>query len=100
MHTRQAKLKSPVFLPSRRSGAGCPGVLSSANFRQAEQQLTDAYGGVTRTWSLGLEKYPAVVFDDKYVVYLLLTLIRWMPAWRIYNFRCSASLGKWLLVIL
>ena len=44
-------------------------VLSSANFRQAEQQLTDAYAGVTRAWSLGLEKYPAIVFDDQYVVY-------------------------------
>lgn len=24
---------------------------------------------MTRAWSLGLEKYPAVVFDDKWVVY-------------------------------
>lgn len=44
-------------------------VLSSARFRQAERQLADAYSGVTRAWSLGLEKYPAVVFDDQFVVY-------------------------------
>lgn len=34
-----------------------------------EQQLLDAYQGVTEAYQLRLEKYPAVVFDGKYVVY-------------------------------
>ncbi|MCZ6153414.1 TIGR03757 family integrating conjugative element protein, partial [Cronobacter sakazakii] len=44
-------------------------VISSPNFRQQQQQLAEAYAGVTHAWSLGLEKYPAVVFDDVFVVY-------------------------------
>ncbi|EPZ8126203.1 TIGR03757 family integrating conjugative element protein [Yersinia enterocolitica] len=28
-----------------------------------------AYQGIMKAWSLGLEKYPAVVFDDQWVVY-------------------------------
>ncbi|HBC5673692.1 TPA: TIGR03757 family integrating conjugative element protein [Citrobacter koseri] len=44
-------------------------VIASPDFRQHQQQLTDAYAGVTRAWSVGLEKYPAVVFDDLFVVY-------------------------------
>lgn len=44
-------------------------VISSPNFRQQQQQLAEAYAGITHAWSLGLEKYPAVVFDDVFVVY-------------------------------
>ena len=66
----QAQLFGPAF---RRSGLQAErdalAVLSSASFRQAEQQLKDAYSGATRAWSLGLEKYPAIVFDDQFVVY-------------------------------
>lgn len=44
-------------------------VIASPVFQQRQQQLVGKYAGVTRAWSLGLEKYPAVVFDDKWVVY-------------------------------
>ncbi|MBU9819902.1 TIGR03757 family integrating conjugative element protein [Rahnella sp. BCC 1045] len=44
-------------------------VLSSPAFTAQQQQLASAYQGVMKAWSLGLTKYPAVVFDDKWVVY-------------------------------
>ncbi len=40
-----------------------------AVIRQNQQVLAASYAGVAHAWSLGLEKYPAVVFDDKWVVY-------------------------------
>lgn len=43
--------------------------IASPDFRQRQKQLADAWAGVTHAWSVGLEKYPAVVFDDQFVVY-------------------------------
>ncbi|EKN4037885.1 TIGR03757 family integrating conjugative element protein [Yersinia enterocolitica] len=42
---------------------------TSSALKTLEQQLVAAYQGVIKAWSLGLTKYPAVVFDDKWVVY-------------------------------
>ncbi|CNL86843.1 TIGR03757 family integrating conjugative element protein [Yersinia aldovae] len=42
---------------------------ASSAFKTLEQQLVAAYQGVINAWSLGLIKYPAVVFGDKWVVY-------------------------------
>ena len=44
-------------------------VLQSSGWQQKEQQIAQAYQGVIRAWKAGLKKYPAVVFDDRYVVY-------------------------------
>ncbi|MEB6535931.1 TIGR03757 family integrating conjugative element protein [Pantoea stewartii] len=44
-------------------------VITSPSFRQNQQALAASYAGVAHAWSLGLEKVPAVVFDDKWVVY-------------------------------
>ncbi|WP_210500985.1 TIGR03757 family integrating conjugative element protein [Pantoea ananatis] len=44
-------------------------LIASPAFRQGQQALAASYAGVAHAWSLGLEKYPAVVFDDKWVVY-------------------------------
>ncbi len=44
-------------------------VIASPAFRQDQLALAASYAGVAHAWSLGLEKYPAVVFDDKWVVY-------------------------------
>lgn len=63
-------------------------VITSPDFRQRQQQLADAYAGVTRAWSVGLEKYPAVVFDDQFVVYGTLDVkeaTRQLTAWREKN---------------
>lgn len=65
----QAQLFGKLSADPAQAERDAHAVLSSAGFKQAEQQLADAYSGVTRAWSLGLEKYPAVVFDDRFVVY-------------------------------
>ncbi|MCW0352293.1 TIGR03757 family integrating conjugative element protein [Pantoea ananatis] len=44
-------------------------VIASPAFSKNQQALAASYAGVAHAWSLGLEKYPAVVFDDKWVVY-------------------------------
>lgn len=44
-------------------------VLQSADWREKESTLAQAYRGVTEAWQLQLSRYPAVVFDDRYVVY-------------------------------
>ncbi|MBX9495283.1 TIGR03757 family integrating conjugative element protein [Yersinia enterocolitica] len=44
-------------------------VLQSPDWQQKEQQITQAYQGVIQAYRIGLKKYPAVVFDGRYVVY-------------------------------
>lgn len=34
-----------------------------------QQRLADAYQGITDAWSLGITKIPAIVIDQRYVVY-------------------------------
>ncbi|WP_431022203.1 TIGR03757 family integrating conjugative element protein [Erwinia rhapontici] len=43
--------------------------INTPEFAAQQQKLTIAYQGLMKAWSLGLAKYPAVVFDDKWVVY-------------------------------
>ncbi|MEY5215386.1 TIGR03757 family integrating conjugative element protein [Salmonella enterica subsp. enterica serovar Corvallis] len=44
-------------------------VIHSAGWQQKQAELAQAYRGLLQAWLLGLEKYPAVVSDDRYVVY-------------------------------
>ncbi|QCT87986.1 TIGR03757 family integrating conjugative element protein [Escherichia sp. E4742] len=44
-------------------------IIHSPDWQQKQQQITLAYQGVLQAYSLKLEKYPAVVFDNSYVVY-------------------------------
>ncbi|HEY3592204.1 MAG TPA: TIGR03757 family integrating conjugative element protein [Buttiauxella sp.] len=44
-------------------------VLNSPEFTSQQHIIASAYQGLTKAWSLGLTRYPAVVFDDKWVVY-------------------------------
>lgn len=34
-----------------------------------QQRLADAYQGITDAWSMGITKIPAIVIDQRYVVY-------------------------------
>ncbi|EFJ2946357.1 TIGR03757 family integrating conjugative element protein [Escherichia coli] len=43
--------------------------MQSPEWASAQADLAERYRLVTHAWSLGLEKYPAVVFDDREVVY-------------------------------
>ncbi|EJH8995732.1 TIGR03757 family integrating conjugative element protein [Salmonella enterica] len=44
-------------------------VIHSAVWQQKQAELAQAYRGLLQAWKMGLEKYPAVVSDDRYVVY-------------------------------
>ncbi|MBC8947051.1 TIGR03757 family integrating conjugative element protein [Xenorhabdus indica] len=44
-------------------------LLQSPEWREKERDMVTAYQGITRAWELGIKKYPAVVIDDRYVVY-------------------------------
>lgn len=44
-------------------------VIHSAGWQKKQAELVQAYRGLLQAWSLGLQKYPAVVSDDQYVVY-------------------------------
>ncbi|HHL7698726.1 TPA: TIGR03757 family integrating conjugative element protein [Escherichia coli] len=44
-------------------------IIHSPDWQQKQQHITQAYQGVLQAYSLKLEKYPAVVFDNSYVVY-------------------------------
>lgn len=44
-------------------------VIHSAGWQQKQAELAQAYRGLLQAWQVGLEKYPAVVSDDRYVVY-------------------------------
>lgn len=44
-------------------------IIQSPGWQQKQQQIGQAYQGVLQAYSLKLAKYPAVVFDDRYVVY-------------------------------
>ncbi|ENZ4546210.1 TIGR03757 family integrating conjugative element protein, partial [Escherichia coli] len=43
--------------------------MQSPEWASAQADLAERYRLVTHAWSLGLKKYPAVVFDDREVVY-------------------------------
>ncbi|CRL66009.1 TIGR03757 family integrating conjugative element protein [Proteus vulgaris] len=44
-------------------------IIQSSDWQQKQHQITQAYQGVLHAYALKLAKYPAVVFDDRYVVY-------------------------------
>ncbi|MCT4711350.1 TIGR03757 family integrating conjugative element protein [Enterobacteriaceae bacterium H11S18] len=44
-------------------------MMQSPAWREKDQQLRKSYLQVMHAWELGLKKYPAVVFDDRDVVY-------------------------------
>jgi len=65
----QAELFGPLPSDAAQAEKQAHELLVSPSFKTRERQLAGAYQGVIKAWSLGLEKYPAVVFDDKWVVY-------------------------------
>lgn len=65
----QSQLFGPLSANPVQAEQQARAVIASSAFRQNQQALAASYAGVAHAWSLGLEKYPAVVFDDKWVVY-------------------------------
>lgn len=44
-------------------------VIQSSEWPQKQAQIASAYRQVVHAWEIGVQKYPAVVFDDRDVVY-------------------------------
>lgn len=44
-------------------------IMQQPDWKIREAQLTSAYQSLVTAWSAGITKTPAVVFDDRYVVY-------------------------------
>ncbi|CEE93027.1 TIGR03757 family integrating conjugative element protein [Xenorhabdus koppenhoeferi] len=44
-------------------------LLQSSEWHEKEREMITAYQGVIHAWELGIKKYPAIVIDDRYVVY-------------------------------
>jgi len=65
----QSQLFGPLSANPAQAEQLARAVIASPAFRQSQQALAASYAGVAHAWSLGLEKFPAVVFDDKWVVY-------------------------------
>lgn len=65
----QAQLFGPLSAKPAQAELQARAIIASPAFSQNQQALAASYAGVAHAWSLGLEKYPAVVFDDKWVVY-------------------------------
>lgn len=60
-------------------------IMQQPDWKTHEAQLTQAYQALTDAWTLGISKTPAVVFDDRYVVYGTTdtTLAQqWLDKWR------------------
>ncbi|MBD2785964.1 TIGR03757 family integrating conjugative element protein [Xenorhabdus sp. DI] len=53
----------------RQAAAQAQATLRSPQWQKQEQQLIQGYRDVVYAWQLGVRKYPAVVFDDREVVY-------------------------------
>ncbi|UMB77386.1 TIGR03757 family integrating conjugative element protein [Dickeya fangzhongdai] len=65
----QADLFTGLSADPRQAEARARAVLTSPEFRQRQADLSSAFAGVIKAWQLQLQRYPAVVFDDNYVVY-------------------------------
>ncbi|HEY2454492.1 MAG TPA: TIGR03757 family integrating conjugative element protein [Scandinavium sp.] len=44
-------------------------ITGSSSFKRSQPLLAKAWSDVAHAWAIGLRKYPAVVFDDTWVVY-------------------------------
>lgn len=51
-------------------------VLQSPQWQAHEKELATVYRAVVRAWELGVKKVPAVVFDDRDVVYGTADIVR------------------------
>ncbi|MDC9612906.1 TIGR03757 family integrating conjugative element protein [Xenorhabdus khoisanae] len=44
-------------------------LLQSPEWHEKEREMIKAYQGIIRAWELGIKRYPAIVIDDRYVIY-------------------------------
>ncbi|HDG1673091.1 TPA: TIGR03757 family integrating conjugative element protein [Kluyvera cryocrescens] len=67
------KLQEEMFgqLPAdpRQAEVQARQAMASPDWQQKQQQLVTSYHQVVHAWELGIRKFPAIVFDDRDVVY-------------------------------
>ncbi|KLU15832.1 MULTISPECIES: TIGR03757 family integrating conjugative element protein [Xenorhabdus] len=66
---QQKKIFSQLSADPQQAAVQAQAILQSSQWFQQEQQIINAYRAVVEAWQLGVRKYPAVVFDDRDVVY-------------------------------
>lgn len=65
----QSQLAARLPADPQQAAKQAQAILQSPQWHQQEQQLISAYRGIVQAWQRGVKKYPAVVFDDREVVY-------------------------------
>ncbi|MGL4201344.1 MAG: TIGR03757 family integrating conjugative element protein [Enterobacter roggenkampii] len=65
----QAKMFGQLSIDPEQATEQVRLAMSSPQWQQKQQQLVAAYRQVVHAWELGIRKVPAVVFDDRDVVY-------------------------------
>lgn len=66
---RQQNMFGPLAKDPVQAERQAQSVIQTADWAQQQRALVQACQGVIQAWQLGLKKYPAVVFDDRDVVY-------------------------------
>jgi integrating conjugative element protein (TIGR03757 family) len=64
-----ASMTGPLPVNPQQAEAMARQAMQSPEWQAKDHELRAVYGRVTHAWELGVEKYPAVVFDDLDVVY-------------------------------
>ncbi len=63
------KLSRTLSADSKQAEAEAKQFIQTENISHKESPWLKAISGITKAWALGIEKVPAVVFDEQYVVY-------------------------------
>lgn len=65
----QRSLFGELSASREQATAQAQATLRSPQWQRHENELQVAYRGIVHAWEIGVRKYPAVVFDDRDVVY-------------------------------
>ncbi|EBG5937504.1 TIGR03757 family integrating conjugative element protein [Salmonella enterica subsp. enterica] len=79
---RQQNIFGPLAKDPLQAERQAQTVIHAADWAQQQRALVQAYQGLIQAWQLGLKKYPAVVFDDRYVVYGTSDIAVALPYWK------------------
>ncbi|MDC9589468.1 TIGR03757 family integrating conjugative element protein [Xenorhabdus sp. XENO-10] len=66
---QQQKIFAQLSADPQHAARQAQAILRLPQWHQQEQHMINAYRTVVEAWQLGVRKYPAVVFDDRDVVY-------------------------------
>uniref|UniRef100_UPI001F446884 TIGR03757 family integrating conjugative element protein n=1 Tax=Xenorhabdus sp. Sc-CR9 TaxID=2584468 RepID=UPI001F446884 len=66
---QQRQIFARLPADSQQAATQVRAILQSPQWREQEQQLINAYRAVVHARQAGVRRYPAVVFDDRDIVY-------------------------------